>query len=173
MLVHCLFSFWTGVGWGSDLRFSMAFIFLLSQFVFFDQWCFVVGFLLFYYPYGVVPLCLFESSDGSTEMMQSVFVDVFYLGCTLICFIVYCLPSAFVYGVGLFGWLVCILPVPLQLLAWSSILSRSCAGLFRFDSCIVRAFSTFCVNPFVLLWLCFLELFCLPNDYNIILVSWL
>ncbi|KAF3511720.1 hypothetical protein F2Q69_00000154 [Brassica cretica] len=109
----------------------------------------------------------------SVQMMQSVFVDVFYLGCTLICFIVYCLPSTFVYGVGLFGWLVCILPVPLQLLAWSSILSRSCAGLFRFDSCIVRAFSTFCVNPFVLLWLCFLELFCLPNDYNIILVSWL
>ena len=33
-------------------------------------------FYFFYYPYGVVPLCLFESSDGSTEMMQSVFVDV-------------------------------------------------------------------------------------------------
>lgn len=80
-------------------------------------------------------------------------------------------PSAFVYGVRLFGCLVCVLLVPFQLLAWSSILSRSRAGLFRFDSCIVRAFSTFCINRFVLLWLCFLELFCLPNDYNIIVLS--
>ena len=134
-----LFRFWTGVDWGSDLRFSLAFAFLLFQFVCFDQWSFVVvvGFLPFL-------LSLWCCSSLLVRVLwrfhrdDAVFVDVFYPGCIFYLFhrllppLCFCLRGKTVWLLGLCS--SGSVPAPV----WSIILSGFHAGLFGFDSELFR-----------------------------------